>query len=110
MLFYALTHCVLLHACIKRSLFACVFIFFIFFKGAVWTMKFSHCGRLLATAGQDNVVRIWVLKTAFDYFNNMRLKYNTEGKRISNIFDFFFICMIIDYLGGKRIQLPVILL
>lgn len=48
-------------------------------QGAVWTMKFSHCGRLLATAGQDNVVRIWVLKTAFDYFNNMRLKYNTEG-------------------------------
>ncbi|XP_076024384.1 WD repeat-containing protein 44 [Genypterus blacodes] len=48
--------------------------------GAVWTMKFSHCGRLLATAGQDNVVRIWVLRTAFDYFNNMRLKYNTEGR------------------------------
>lgn len=46
-------------------------------------MKFSHCGRLLATAGQDNVVRIWVLKTAFDYFNNMRLKYNTEGNLIS---------------------------
>ncbi|XP_065412841.1 WD repeat-containing protein 44 [Chrysemys picta bellii] len=48
--------------------------------GAVWTMKFSHCGRLLASAGQDNVVRIWVLKNAFDYFNNMRLKYNTEGR------------------------------
>lgn len=48
-------------------------------QGAVWTMKFSHCGRLLASAGQDNVVRIWVLKSAFDYFNNMRLKYNTEG-------------------------------
>uniref|UniRef100_A0A1A8DR13 WD repeat-containing protein 44 n=1 Tax=Nothobranchius kadleci TaxID=1051664 RepID=A0A1A8DR13_NOTKA len=48
--------------------------------GAVWTMKFSHCGRLLATAGQDNIVRIWVLKTAFDYFNNMRLKYNTDGR------------------------------
>ncbi|XP_072302367.1 WD repeat-containing protein 44 isoform X2 [Eucyclogobius newberryi] len=48
--------------------------------GAVWTMKFSHCGRLLATAGQDNVVRIWVLKTAFDYFTNMRIKYNTEGR------------------------------
>lgn len=43
-------------------------------------MKFSHCGRLLATAGQDNVVRIWVLKSAFDYFNNMRQKYNTEGE------------------------------
>uniref|UniRef100_A0A8C8CB22 WD repeat-containing protein 44 n=1 Tax=Oncorhynchus tshawytscha TaxID=74940 RepID=A0A8C8CB22_ONCTS len=50
--------------------------------GAVWTMKFSHCGRLLATAGQDNVVRIWVLKNSFDYFNNMRAKYNTEGRVI----------------------------
>uniref|UniRef100_A0A8D2L924 WD repeat-containing protein 44 n=1 Tax=Varanus komodoensis TaxID=61221 RepID=A0A8D2L924_VARKO len=48
--------------------------------GAVWTMKFSHCGRLLASAGQDNMVRIWVLKNAFDYFNNMRLKYNTDGR------------------------------
>uniref|UniRef100_A0ACB8FXU7 WD repeat-containing protein 44 n=1 Tax=Sphaerodactylus townsendi TaxID=933632 RepID=A0ACB8FXU7_9SAUR len=48
--------------------------------GAVWTMKFSHCGRLLASAGQDNAVRIWVLKNAFDYFNNMRMKYNTEGR------------------------------
>ncbi|XP_030064837.1 WD repeat-containing protein 44 isoform X1 [Microcaecilia unicolor] len=48
--------------------------------GAVWTMKFSHCGRLLASAGQDNVVRIWVLKNAFDYFNNMRIKYNSEGR------------------------------
>ncbi|KAJ8337939.1 hypothetical protein SKAU_G00369050 [Synaphobranchus kaupii] len=48
--------------------------------GAVWTMKFSHCGRLLASAGQDNVVRIWVLKNSFDYFNNMRMKYNTEGR------------------------------
>ncbi|XP_067852900.1 WD repeat-containing protein 44 [Heptranchias perlo] len=48
--------------------------------GAVWTMKFSHCGRLLATAGQDNVVRIWVLKNAWDYFNIMRMKYNTEGR------------------------------
>lgn len=29
------------------------------------------------------MVRIWVLKTAFDYFNNMRLKYNTEGNFVS---------------------------
>ncbi|XP_051873509.1 WD repeat-containing protein 44-like [Pristis pectinata] len=48
--------------------------------GAVWTMKFSHCGRLLATVGQDKVVRKWVLKNAWDYFNNMRIKYNTEGR------------------------------
>lgn len=53
-----------------------------FGQGAVWTMKFSHCGRLLASAGQDNLVRIWVLKTAFDYFNNMRMKYNSEGEAI----------------------------
>lgn len=53
-------------------------------------MKFSHCGRLLATAGQDNVVRIWVLKTAFDYFNNMRLKYNTEGNFSSEMKPNFF--------------------
>lgn len=33
MLFYALTHCVLLHACIKRSLFACVFFFGFFLRG-----------------------------------------------------------------------------
>lgn len=74
---------------------ACITACLSFPQGAVWTMKFSHCGRLLATAGQDNVVRIWVLKTAFDYFNNMRLKYNTEGNLISVLV--FFCCMIIDY-------------
>lgn len=45
-------------------------------SGAVWTMKFSHCGRLLATGGQDNLLRVWVLKDAFSYFNDMRQKYN----------------------------------
>ena len=28
---------------------------------AVWTMKFNHDGRYLATAGQDRVVRVWEL-------------------------------------------------
>lgn len=73
--FYLMLTSAPIKACITASLSFC--------QGAVWTMKFSHCGRLLATAGQDNVVRIWVLKTAFDYFNNMRLKYNTEGNAIS---------------------------
>lgn len=36
--------------------------------GAVWCMKFSSCGRLLATAGQDKVLRIWVLKDAYPFF------------------------------------------
>uniref|UniRef100_T1JI81 WD repeat-containing protein 44 n=1 Tax=Strigamia maritima TaxID=126957 RepID=T1JI81_STRMM len=49
-------------------------------SGAVWTMKFSHCGRLLATAGQDHILRVWVLKDGYDYFNNMRQKYNVESK------------------------------
>lgn len=36
--------------------------------GAVWCMKFSSCGRLLATAGQDRVLRIWVLRDAYAFF------------------------------------------
>lgn len=40
--------------------------------GAVWTMKFSSCGRLLATAGQDQFVRVWVLKKYYDHFAAMR--------------------------------------
>ncbi|CAG0881302.1 unnamed protein product [Darwinula stevensoni] len=46
----------------------------------IWTMKFSQCGRLLATAGQDRGIRIWVLKDAFSYFQDMRTRYNAEIK------------------------------
>ena len=28
-------------------------------NGAVWTMKFSVCGTMLATAGQDGLVKVW---------------------------------------------------
>lgn len=48
--------------------------------GAIWTMKFSFCGRLLATAGQDHILRIWVLRDSYNYFNEMRLRYNAEIK------------------------------
>lgn len=41
-------------------------------------MKFSVCGRLLATAGQDRVLRIWVVRNAYSYFQDMRTKYNAE--------------------------------
>uniref|UniRef100_A0A1I7SFA5 WD repeat-containing protein 44 n=1 Tax=Bursaphelenchus xylophilus TaxID=6326 RepID=A0A1I7SFA5_BURXY len=44
--------------------------------GAVWSLKFSMCGRLLATAGRDNMVRIWVLSKHLSYFTRMREKYN----------------------------------
>ena len=36
--------------------------------GPIWCMKFSQCGQLLATAGQDKVLRIWVLRSAYNYF------------------------------------------
>ncbi|CAB4024963.1 WD repeat-containing 44 [Paramuricea clavata] len=44
-------------------------------QGAVWTMKFTSCGKLLSTAGQDKVVHVWVLKTEKDFFEQMRNKY-----------------------------------
>ncbi|CAD5228918.1 unnamed protein product [Bursaphelenchus okinawaensis] len=44
--------------------------------GAVWSLKFSMCGRLLATAGRDSLVRIWVLSKHLHYFTRMREKYN----------------------------------
>ncbi|KAL5284527.1 WDR44 family protein [Megaselia abdita] len=49
-------------------------------EGAVWCMKFSCCGRLLATAGQDKILRIWVLKDAYPFFQDMRTKYNADQK------------------------------
>lgn len=49
--------------------------------GAIWTMKFSPCGKLLATGGQDSILRIWVLKSCFGYFEDIRRKY--EDVRIS---------------------------
>jgi len=39
-------------------------------------MKFSLCGRLLATGGQDNLLYIWTLKDAFKDFDEMRRKYS----------------------------------
>jgi hypothetical protein len=43
----------------------------IIFKCIIWTMKFSSCGRLLATAGKDKLIRIWVLKSFVDSFKDL---------------------------------------
>ncbi|XP_045496427.1 WD repeat-containing protein 44 isoform X2 [Colias croceus] len=48
--------------------------------GAVWCCKFSVCGRLLATAGQDRLLRVWVTRDACHMFQDMRTKYNAEQK------------------------------
>ncbi|XP_026731310.1 WD repeat-containing protein 44 isoform X2 [Trichoplusia ni] len=48
--------------------------------GAVWCCKFSVCGRLLATAGQDKLLRVWVTRDAYHMFQDMRTKYNAETK------------------------------
>lgn len=54
-----------------------------FIQGAVWCMKFSLCGRLLATAGQDSIIRVWVLRNHLSYFNALRDRYNSHSKKIS---------------------------
>ncbi|XP_062525168.1 WD repeat-containing protein 44 isoform X5 [Bombyx mori] len=48
--------------------------------GAVWCCKFSVCGRLLATAGQDRLLRVWATRDAHHMFQDMRTKYNAEQK------------------------------
>nr|NVI79835.1 putative WD repeat-containing protein 44 [Cucujiformia] len=47
-------------------------------EGPIWCMKFSGCGRLLATAGQDRVLRVWIVRDSFKFFQDMRTKYNAE--------------------------------
>ena len=49
-------------------------------QGPIWCMKFSLCGRLLATAGQDCILRIWVLRDKYQYFYEMRRRYQMENE------------------------------
>ncbi|XP_065182884.1 WD repeat-containing protein 44-like [Sycon ciliatum] len=46
--------------------------------GPVWTIRFSTDGRLMASAGQDLIVRVWVLKKAKGTFDDMRNKYSSK--------------------------------
>ncbi|KJE92034.1 WD repeat domain-containing protein, variant [Capsaspora owczarzaki ATCC 30864] len=43
--------------------------------GAIWTVKFSFCGRLMATAGQDTVVRVWSVKDTGPFLEEMKRKF-----------------------------------
>merc|ERR1719419_1477541 len=50
--------------------------------GGIWCMKFSLNGWLLATAGQDCILRIWVLRDRHQHFHEMRRKYQQEHEGI----------------------------
>ena len=52
--------------------------------GPIWCMKFSQCGQLLATTGQDTVLRIWVLRSAYNYFK-VRNDRQGQGSRTEEI-------------------------
>ncbi|KAF1746131.1 hypothetical protein GCK72_022584 [Caenorhabditis remanei] len=47
--------------------------------GAIWCIKFSICGKLMATAGQDSILRIWVVRSHLQYFSEMREKYSANA-------------------------------
>lgn len=48
---------------------------------AIWCMKFSSCGQLLATAGGDHMIRIYCCHKAWKYFSQLRIK--ASGQHIS---------------------------
>lgn len=50
-------------------------------KGAIWCMKFSVCGQLLAAAGQDHLLRVYCSQKSWKYFTQLRNK--ASGQQIS---------------------------
>ena len=53
-------------------------------KCSIWVIKFSNCGRLLSTAGQDGLIHIWVLSQYSNYFSEKLQKNNLEGSITNN--------------------------
>jgi WD40 repeat protein len=43
-------------------------------QGAIWAMRFSADGVLLATAGQDRLVRVWILSSHFQQMHEKLLQ------------------------------------
>ncbi|CAG2163664.1 unnamed protein product [Oppiella nova] len=50
-------------------------------KGAIWVMKFSVCGQLLAAAGQDHLLRVYCSQKSWKYFTQLRNK--ASGQHVS---------------------------
>lgn len=51
-------------------------------------MRFSQCGQLLATAGQDTTLRIWVLRDSYNTFKGDTKKCNNNRPELTWIFFF----------------------
>ena len=49
--------------------------------GPIWTMKFSSCGKLLATGGQDKVLRVWCLSSVREEFVALKEKYKKNNSQ-----------------------------
>lgn len=50
-------------------------------KEAIWCMRWSSCGQLLAVAGGDHMIRIYCCHKAWKYFSQLRIK--ASGQHIS---------------------------
>ncbi|CAG2108998.1 unnamed protein product [Medioppia subpectinata] len=50
-------------------------------KGAIWVMKFSVDGQLLAAAGQDHLLRVYCSQKSWKYYTQLRNK--ASGQQIS---------------------------
>ena len=48
---------------------------------AIWCLKFSTCGKYLAAAGQDKIIRVWVLRCEFETLNVL----NTSKSSAANV-------------------------
>ena len=57
--------------------------------GPIWCIRFSRCGQLLATAGQDTTLSIWVVKDAYKQFKGGPNSFLPLSERFIHI-DFVF--------------------